>query len=353
VAATRLRLLRTLFLILCLGPGLVLAQHSHEHDAPKGPTLGIIDFYGIRDVPEDEVRAALGVTEGEVLPSSKNDAEMAIEEISGIVLARMQAVCCDEGKAILYVGIEERGAPHFDYRLPPADPVLLPAPIHENYVLFLSALNEAVREGQTKEDLTRGHSLMENAAARSYQEKFVELADENLAVIQDVLRNSLNQEHRAIAAYVIGYASDKKSVVDDLLYSLRDPDDTVRSNSMRALAAIEVHAKLRPTLGITIPPTWLVEMLNSIIWTDRTTAAVNLVNLTEWRKEAVLEQLEERALDSLLDMARWRHLPHALPAYILLGRLLKMEEEAIQEAWSSDDRLELVEEAAALREKSK
>ena len=86
-------------------------------------------------------------------------------------------------------------------------------------------------------------------------------------------------------------------------------------------------------------------MLNSIIWTDRATAAVNLVNLTETRSEAVLGQIRERSLNAVIDMARWRHLPHALPAYILLGRLLGMEEEEIQDAWSSDSRLALVDRA--------
>ena len=42
-------------------------------------------------VPEAKVRATLGVAEGGVLPSSKNDTELAIEEIPGVVLARMQA----------------------------------------------------------------------------------------------------------------------------------------------------------------------------------------------------------------------------------------------------------------------
>jgi hypothetical protein len=319
----------------------------------SGPKVGIVDFYGLHSVAESKVRDVLGVVENGPLPKSKNDTEIAIEEIPGITLARMQAICCDEeGRAILYVGIEEQGAPHFNYRMPPADLVVLPAEIHEVYVLFLAALNQAVREGDVEEDQTEGHALMQNAAVRSYQEKFIELAADHLDVIRDVIRNSVNEEHRAIAAYVIGYAPEKEKVVDDLLYALRDSDDAVRDNAMRSLAAIEVLAKRKPTLKIEIPPTWLVEMLNSIVWTDRTAAAVNLVNLTEWRTEGVLEQLKDRALDSLIDMARWKHLPHALPAYILLGRVLGMEEEEIQKNWSSEDRLALVERASHLKAKS-
>jgi len=334
-------------LLACLAAGPATAQ-DHQH----GPKIGVIDFYGLRTVPEAEVRKVLGVTEDGPLPRSKGDTELAIEDLDGVVLARLQAICCDEGKAILYVGIEEKGAPHFSYRNPPADLVVLPAGIHETYVLFLSALNQAVRDQEVEEDLTNGHSLMRNAAARSHQEEFIELAAAHLDLLRDVLRNSVDTEHRAIAAYVIGYAPEKEKVVDDLLYALRDPDDTVRDNAMRALAAIEVLAKQRPALKIEIPPTWLVEMLNSIIWTDRTAAAVNLVNLSEHRDEEVLTQLKERSLDSLLDMARWKHLPHALPAYILLGRVLGMEEERIQAEWSSENRLALVARAEALKAES-
>ncbi len=314
----------------------------------QGPDIGTINFYGLREVSESEVRAVLGATEGGKLPRSKADTEEAIEDLPGIVRARLEAVCCDDGKAILYVGIEERGAPHFSLRDPPSDPVLLPEEIHETYVRFLAAVGEAVRQNDTEEDLTQGHSLMRNPACRGHQERFLEQAEKHLDLLRDVLRNSADEEHRAIAAYVLGYAPDKKAVVDDLLYALRDPDGTVRDNAMRALAAIEVLARLKPTLGIKIPPTWFVEMLNSIIWTDRTTAAVNLVNLTEDRDPATLAQIRERALEALIDMARWTHLPHALPAYILLGRVLGMQEKAIQEAWSNGKHLEVVEQARQL-----
>jgi len=319
-----------LILALLLLPSLALAQ---------APLIGVIDFYGLREVSEDRVRELLGTAEGGELPDSRIDAEEAIQQISGVVRARLEAICCDdEGQAILYVGIEERGAPHFEVREPPTGIVLLPESVHESYAGFLAAVNVAVREGNVAEDLTNGHSLMANVDCRGHQEEFLEFAAENAELLRDVLRNSFNEEHRAMAAYIIGYATDKTEVVGDLLYSLRDGDEPVRNNAMRALAAIEVLAKRRPTLNIEIPPTWLVEMLNSLIWTDRTAAAANLVNLTEWREERVLDQLRSRAIEALIDMAGWQQLQHALPAFILLGRAVGMEEEQIQQAWFEGER---------------
>ncbi len=304
----------------------------------QAPEIGLIEIYGLRQVPAAKVRQALGVTVGDPLPRSKADTEEAIEKVPGVVRARLEAACCEEGKALLYVGIEERGAARFEFRDPPKEPLLLPEEIHDTYVRFLTALGEAVRAGDTEEDLTQGHSLMRNAACRAPQERFVEFAAAHFDRIRDVVRNSFDEEHRAIAAYVIGYAPDKKAVVEDLLYAVRDPDETVRNNAMRALAAIEVYAKRNRQLGIRIRPTWLIEMLNSLVWTDRTTAAVNLVNLTEEREEEVLSQIRERALASLIEMAQWKHLAHALPAFILLGRVAGMKEEEIQKAWETGAR---------------
>lgn len=322
-----------LILVVCLAAATAAAQN---------PVVGIIDFYGFREVSETRAREVLGVSEGGELPSSRIDAEEALEQIPGVVRARILATCCEDGEAILYVGIEEKGAPHFDFRDPPSELVVLPEEVHDTYVHFVAALEEAVRLNETAEDFTNGHSLMANAACRVYQERFVELATAHLDILRDVLRNSYNEEHRAMAAYIIGYAPGKREVVNDLMYALRDPDETVRDNAMRALAAIEVLARLRPTLDIEIPPTWLIEMLNSLIWTDRTAAAVNLVNLTENRDAAALAQLRDRALPALVDMASWKSLPHALPGFILLGRALGVEEEAIQKAWSDGNREELI-----------
>jgi hypothetical protein len=107
-----------------------------------------------------------------------------------------------------------------------------------------------------------------------------------------------------MAAYVIGYSHRKTEVVKDLLFALQDPDDTVRGNAIRSLAAFAVLARLQPDSGLKISPTWFIEMLNSIFWTDRNNAAVSLVTLTDSRDPATLSQLRERALPSLIEMAR-------------------------------------------------
>ena len=95
-------------------------------------------------------------------------------------------------------------------------------------------------------------------------------------------------------------------------------------------------------LGIRISPTWFVEMLNSIVLSDRTHATLALINLTDSRTAATLDLLRERALHSLVEMAQWNSLRYALPAYILLGRVGGLSEPQIQTSWTKGDRAAMV-----------
>ncbi len=302
------------------------------------PRIGIIDFYGLRKVSEDKVRRALGFKEGDLLPPSKGEIEERLEEVPGIVLAGLEAVCCEDGKAILYVGVEEKGAPHFDLHPEPEGGVELPTDVMVGFRGFLAAFEKAVARGETGDDLSRGHSLMTDSDTRAFQLQFVELAEKNQAALRDVLKNSADAEQRAIAALVLGYAEKKRLVVDDLQWAMRDPDAGVRSNAMRSLGAIAVLAARDPAYGIRFSPTWFIQMLNSVSWSDRNKAAFALVNLTEKRDQRTLDELRETALPALTDMARWKHLPHALPGVILLGRIAAMPEKEIQDLWSKGDR---------------
>jgi hypothetical protein len=52
-----------------------------------------------------------------------------------------------------------------------------------------------------------------------------------------------------------------------------------------------------------------------------------LVALTKSRDQLMLAQLRAEALDSLLEMARWRNIGHAEAALSILGRMVGIDEE--------------------------
>ncbi|HEY1756823.1 MAG TPA: HEAT repeat domain-containing protein [Bryobacteraceae bacterium] len=311
-----------------------------------GPMIGTLDFYGLHKVTEARVRQALGVREGSPLPASKGDVEERLDSIPGVVESHLEAVCCDNGKITLYVGIEERGAPHFELREVPDGDAALPSEIDGAYRRFLDAYAAAARQGYTKEDLTKGYARSEDPNTRAIQDMFPSLVADHLAELRATLRSSADEEQRATAAYVIGYAADPKSVLNDLQYALRDADQGVRVNAARSLIAFA-------GAGIKVEPTWFIEMLNSLSWTDRTRALAALQILTDSRNQIVLDHLRDRALPSLVEMARWKTLAHALPAYVLLGRITGKSEKEIQDAWSRGDRESIIAEAVKLEKPEK
>jgi len=314
----------------------------------EAPRIGDIEFYGLRKVPVQKLLRALHLQAGDPLPPSKGDLEDKLEKISGVAAARAEAVCCESGKAILFIGIDEKGAPHLAFHSPPVGDAVLPADITATYQKFLEAVRDAARRGTTAEDLTHGHSLMADPDARALQEQFADFAAARLPLLRQVLRDSADDDQRAIAATIIGYAPDKKSVVNDLESALQDPSENVRANAVRSLTAIAVLARLRPELGIRVSPTWFVEMLNSIVLSDRTHAANALVTLTDQHGAEALDEIRSRAMGSVVEMARWNVLRYALPPFILVGRLAGLSEDQIQKAWTSGDRQSVIEKASKI-----
>jgi hypothetical protein len=317
------------------------------------PRIDDIEFYGLHKLSEQKLLHTLHVKVGDTLPPSKGDLEDELAQMPGVVLAHVEAVCCDQGKTTLFIGIEEKGAPHLAFRSPPAGSAVLPVDVTKTYQKFLEAVRDAAHRGSTAEDLTNGHSLMADPDARELQYQFANFAEAHLPQVRQVLRDSDDAEQRAIAATIIGYAPNKKEVVNDLASALQDPDEAVRANALRSLNAIAVLARLQPTLGIHVPPTWIVEMLNSIVLSDRMRASDVLVTLTDQGDAATLDQIRDRALDGVVEMAQWKILRYALPPFILAGRLAGMNEQEIQKAFAGGDRQAVVGLALASKSKKK
>ncbi len=313
------------------------------------PRIGAIEIYGARKVPQKKIREALGVQEGSILPPSRSDVEERLDKMQGLVAARLEATCCTQGKMILYVGVQEGDTPHTEFHVAPTGDMVLPTEITNTYQDFLDSAKEAAHAGITGEDLTSGYSLMADSDTRPIQILFVTQSEKYLNQLHNVIRNSGDPEQRATAAYVLQYAPRNERLMhqtlDDLQYALHDPDDTVRSNAMRSLKAVAVGAKLHPEQNIVISPVWFVELLNSVVWSDRRNASLALVDLTESRDPDTLALIHDRALYSVAEMARWQNLEHALPSFILVGRVAGFSEDEIRAAWISGDRESVIKKA--------
>jgi hypothetical protein len=297
--------------------------------AAQTPRIAAINFYGLHRIPAEKILGNIKLHAGDHLPASKGDIEEAIERIPGVVTAHVEAACCEGTEAALFIGIEERGAPHFALRSAPSGDAMLPATLADSYHEYLSALGRAA---------ARGNAAAADAQARAYQEQFAAFAATNLQTLRDVLRNSAEPEQRAIAATVLGYYPNKRDVVNDLQYAIDDPDESVRANAMHALTAIAVLARKQPSLEIRIAPTWFVEALHSVVLSDRMESVRALTVLTDKENRAALDLMRARALQDLVEMARWKTLRYALPPFVLVGRIAGLPDAEITSLWEKGQR---------------
>jgi hypothetical protein len=312
------------------------------------PRVGTLEIFGLHKVSASKVASAVGVQPGDRLPI-REEAEDRINKLSGIVSSNVQAVCCDGGKTILYIGVEEKNVNRLEFHAPPNSEVALPVELGEKYQALMDALAASLRAKNADEDLTNGYSLSADPESRTIQQELIPLVDANFDSIDQVTREAADPDARIAAAYLLQYASrtprTSKRMGDALQYALRDPDPGVRTTAMTSLKAVMVGARLHPEQGIHIEPTWFVELMNSTQWSDRRNASLALLTLSEKRDPDTLQQIRDRALTSVVEMARWHDLQHALPGFILAGRLAGLKEKDIQDAWVKGDREPVLEAA--------
>ena len=178
-------------------------QVAFSLKAPQGtavPTpIGTIDYYGLRTVSRQAVSQVLGIAVGDTLPASTPDIVERLEGVPGVVQARVQPVCCMEGKVMLYVGIAEEGAPQFGYRTPPDSAIALSPEITVTYRKMSAASGEAVRtrhkDDRTYEDHSQGHALSGYPEVRASQERYIVYAEEHEDRLRQVLRHAAEADH--------------------------------------------------------------------------------------------------------------------------------------------------------------
>jgi hypothetical protein len=294
--------------------------------AQEFPPIEIIDLFGVRTLDERAVRDALPFREGDTITADAEDKDALERDVAaalGVAAVRLALVCCTANRgAILYVGVQEQPAPAVAYRRAPTGDLEVPAEVLAANDAFGAALMKAVTSGDAGEDRSQGHALANDPAMRAQQEVFIRFARDAPQLFADVLRESANAEHRAIATTVLGYAADKAWAARELEAAAFDADGGVRNNAVRALAIIGAYGQEHVEAGIEIDYTRFVELLNSLEQTDRNKGLFLLRLNGAEPDRRVIAALKERALPSLIEMCRWRNDGHAAPACFLLASVV-------------------------------
>jgi hypothetical protein len=88
---------------------------------------------------------------------------------------------------------------------------------------------------------------------------------------------------------------------------------------------------MNPRVAARIPAEQFIVMLNSGSWTDRNKAGFLLDELSRRRNPKLLSQLRSQALDSLIEMARWRSSRSCGDCENLAGEDCGIEETRLQQ----------------------
>jgi hypothetical protein len=315
--------------------GILVAVVPSVMSAIDRKPLGEIEFFGYKGFDLAAIRSALPFHEGDLFPPAKpkssDDLKRQVSEMVEQVIARpptdVSFVCCDSKQNwMVYIGLPGESYEPLAFNPAPVQDVRLPKAALTVREELDKAWMNAVMKGHATEDDSEGYTLTNEPKARRAQLAIREYALRNEALILQVLASSSDARHRVIAAQMLGYGRQSDEQVDALVLASLDADHGVRNDAVRAL---EVLAGAKPDLAKRISPEPFVRLLRSGAWSDHNKASLMLLALTKSRDPKVLTLLRTDALDSLMEIARWRSMGHAEAALAILGRIAGLSEDSL------------------------
>lgn len=323
-----IKMKRLLIIIVLLLATVSAGQNKQE-------SISEIEFYGYAGLDLDKIRGALPIREGDNFVASpgalfdlNRRVRETVKQLTGHEPTDIETVCCNaQGNWMLYVGLSGNSIRLVPYNPLPQGKLALPPEIVNLYQQTMDALMNAVRSGGA-EDRSQGYSLSTDATLRAKQLATRKYALRHERLIRRVLKFSADARQRIVAAHVLGYARRSDEQIAALVRAGRDADETVRNNAIRALAVL---AESATQAAERIPAAGFIEMLNSGSWSDRNKAGLLLEKLSVRREPKLLGQLRAQALESLLEMARWRNYGHAYSSRFMVGRIAGIEEKRLQQ----------------------
>ena len=330
-----MKFLAALFLVLLLGSALAQDQSF---------VIGEIEFFGYSHLKLDRIKAAIPLHEGDVIavadiPAGKQKIKESVKREVGREPTDIAFNCCDNhGNLVIYIGLPGDSSRSIAHNPRPRGSTRLPQSILNLYDRAMALTLEAIQK-QPGEDTSRGYGLSAYPPLRERELAIREYAITSELLIRRVLKSSAEAKQRQVAAHALGYARQSRAQISTLVRASRDEDDYVRNNAVRALGVL---ASSSERVSAWIPPKHFAQMLNSDTWSDRNKAGRLLVILTRGRNPRLLRVVRLEALDSLVEMARWRDPSHASDARTILGRIAGIEESRLAQIVASGNVDEII-----------
>lgn len=329
--------MRSLFFII------LLALSPVEENQLEQIRIGTIDFFGCSGIDLQKVRKVLPIVEGDELSFDALGGK--IEGIPGVIHratgqppSDIGVVCCDDNNDwVLYIGLSGRIP---IYNSQPNGNIRLSEDILDLLNEFQNVYQEGAMKGILSEDQSRGYALSDYPPARAIQLKMRSFALVNEGMLQDVLMNSSDDRHRQASAQLIGYSRQSESQAKALSYAIKDHDEAVRNNALRALWLI---VESKPEMAKYISLDNICELLQSGSWSDLNKASLLLSAMTKNRDRDMLINLcRDKVMERLIEIARWRFTGHSEPAKYILGRIAGIKEEELHQLVKDENLKEII-----------
>jgi hypothetical protein len=328
---------------LCAAALTLLVAAGYAASGSVRQQLGEIDFFGYKGFDLAVIRSALPFHEGDLFPPAKAKSSDELKRQVGEKVRQaigreptsVSFVCCDSKQRwTVYIGLPGESYQSLSFDRAPNGDIRLPKAALTLYGKMDNAWAGAVNKGHATEDDSQGFALTNDPTARAAELAIREYALRNETLILQVLASSSDAPQRAVAAQMVGYGRQWDEQIGALVRASLDSDDDVRNNAIRAL---EVLANGKPDLASRIPPEPFVRLIRSGAWGDHNKASLLLVALTKSRDPNLLSSLRRDALDSLVEMARWRNPGHAYAALLILGRIAGIGEDSLSKLIDAGD----------------
>jgi hypothetical protein len=335
--------MKSLLALLALAVGLMQPKRIH---------IGEIELFGTAGVDVAKVRAALPIHEGEEIIEDQSDSIIkstrdALEKVLGHEPTDVNLVCCNErGGLLIYLGLGGSNTQPIPLSPVPKGRACLAKDTVKLYDDLMDALIHAVKNGKGREDYSQGYALSFDPAAHEKQLAMRKYAVAHEQALEQALEFCGNAEHRQAAATILGYALKSKKQVAALVRASRDTDEIVRNNATRALWVLATSSS---STAAEISADSFVAMLNSGTWADRNKSGLLLMVLSGSRNPKLLGLLRSQAMDSLVEMARWKEPSHAHAYRVLLGRIAGIEEKRITQTIDAGNIEEMIAAAESKR----
>jgi len=292
-----------------------------------------VEFFGYKDIDVAEIRKVIPVHEGDAFAGeeTKDKVRKAVTASLGHEPTDVTAVCCNENRDfVLFIGLPGSSNRSFAYNGEPTGNSRLSDGLITLDDRLKKAHDTAVQKGgeSSREDDSNGYALSLDPALRSLQMTLRQYALAHEDELLRVLESSSDPRQRRIAGQALSYANKSAKQIEALVHTARDVDFEVRNNAIRALGVLALSDT---KTAQQIPAGSFVEMLNSGTWSDRNKGSFLLYTLSRDRNPPLLAELRTIALDSLIEMAKWRDSPHAYEARVLLGRIAGIPEDRLRQ----------------------